>query len=107
MADVRTIFAALGDGTRLAIVERLLSEGELPAGAFQGDFPISPPAISRHLAVLTDAGLVHRRVHRQQRLYSVRPEALQAVHDWTKDRRAFWEASLDRLDAVLAKKETP
>lgn len=94
-------FAALGDPTRLAIVERLLKEGELAAGVLCTDAGMSPPAISRHLKVLREAGLVAQRVDAQRRLYSVRPEAVQAISAWTMSHREFWQASLDRLARTL------
>ncbi len=94
-------FSALGDGTRFAIVERLLTEGELTAGALQQGTEISAPAISRHLKVLRNAGIVRQRTDAQRRIYSVQPEAVRAIHRWTMDHRKFWEASLDRLEAAL------
>lgn len=101
MSALPPIFAALSDPNRFAIVERLMSEGELSAGEISYAFDISAPAISRHLSVLHDAGLVRRRAMRQQRLYSVEPGAIRKVSDWTLDHRAFWEASLTRLEAAL------
>ena len=95
-------FAALSDETRLAVVERLMAEGELPAGTLAQDAAISGPAISRHLKVLREAGVIRQRAEGTRRLYSVRPEALRAISNWTMDHRAFWEAGLDRLDALLA-----
>lgn len=101
MPDLPETFAALGDPTRLAIVERLLARGELPAGALLDVAPLSPPAISRHLKVLRTAGVVRRRVDAQRRLYSVSPEALGAIASWALDRREFWEGSLTRLAQAL------
>lgn len=101
MSDIPKIFSALSDPTRFAIVERLMNEGELPAGALQAGFEISAPAISRHLSVLNGAGVVNRRVNRQQRLYSVRPEIMQDICSWTMTHREFWESSLMRLEAAL------
>lgn len=102
MSHLSRTFAALADDTRLALVERLLADGELPAGALADTAPISAPAISRHLKVLREAGVIRQRVVGTHRFYSVRPEALKAVSDWTLDHKAFWEASLDRLEAALA-----
>ena len=99
--DLPTLFSALSDANRFAIVERLMAEGELTAGSIGKDLPISAPAISRHLNVLHGAGLVTRRVNRQQRLYSVRPEAIQSVSDWVMDHRKFWAGSLDKLEEIL------
>lgn len=94
-------FSALGDATRFAIVERLLNQGELSAGDLQDAADISAPAISRHLKVLRNAGVIDQRVDRQRRMYSVRPAAVQAIHGWVIDHRKFWENSLDRLEQAL------
>ncbi len=102
MSELIRTFAALSDHTRFAVVERLMAEGELSAGALVETANMSAPAMSRHLKVLREAGLVQQRVLGTSRLYSVRPEGLKAVADWTKDHRAFWEAGLDRLEAMLA-----
>ncbi|MCB1421483.1 MAG: winged helix-turn-helix transcriptional regulator [Nitratireductor sp.] len=103
MQQLVTTFSALGDPVRFAIVERLLGEGELSAGDIQSGEAISPPAISRHLKVLRRAGIVEQRIEKQRRLYSVRPEAVQAISAWTMSHREFWEASLNRLEAALMK----
>ena len=95
------LFSALSDPTRFAIVERLMQEGELPATDIQGAFDISAPAISRHLAVLRDAGVLDRRVDGQKRIYAVRPEALQEISAWTISHKDFWNQSLKRLEAAL------
>ncbi len=100
-----TTFAALGDSTRFAIVERLLDRGALPAGELQDVSNISAPAISRHLKVLREAGLVTQTVDAQRRIYSVAPVAVQAIHAWTMDHADFWNASLDRLAAALDRED--
>lgn len=94
-------FSALGDPTRFAIVERLLNEGDLSAGALQDGISLSPPAISRHLKVLRKAGLVDQRIDQQRRIYSVRPQAVQAISTWTMQHREYWQSSLDRLEAAI------
>lgn len=76
------VFAALSDDTRFQIVNRLLSDGELPVGAIAAPFSVTPPAISRHLRVLETAGLVERRIDRQRRMIRVRPEALEVIGEW-------------------------
>ena len=96
-------FAALGDPTRLAIVEMLLAEGEKNAGEIRARAPISAPAVSRHLKVLTDAGLITRRVDRQRRIYAVDPRAMGQISDWLQLHIDFWEGSLDRLQAAVEK----
>lgn len=105
MKDLRTVFAALSDETRFHIVERLMKDGELPAGDLVSKSEISGPAISRHLKVLREAGLVQQRAEGTKRLYAVRPEALKSISDWTIDHRAFWETGLDRMAAALAAEE--
>ena len=102
MTNLIQTFSALSDPTRLRLVERLMAQGELPAGDLVAEFTISAPAISRHLKVLRKAGLLNQRVVGTHRFYSVRPEAMRAISDWTIDHRAFWDASLNRLDTLLA-----
>ena len=101
MTQLPTTFAALGNATRLAIVEQLLAEGEQSAGMLQADAKITPPAMSRHLKVLREAGILVQRVDAQRRLYSVEPTAVQAISEWALNFREFWTGSLDRLDAAL------
>lgn len=98
-------FSALSDPVRLAIIERLLDEGELSAGEIGGGFEISAPAVSQHLGVLRAAGLVRRRAAAQRRLYSIEPAGLAAVVDWADQARRFWDASLDRLHRALKEEE--
>ncbi|MBJ3777696.1 ArsR/SmtB family transcription factor [Acuticoccus mangrovi] len=81
-SELLAVFAALSDDTRLAIVNRLLQDGELPVGAIAAPFSVTPPAISRHLRVLETAGLVERRIDRQRRMIRVRPEALDVISEW-------------------------
>ncbi len=94
-------FAALGNPVRLAIVERLLRDGELAAGSLVAEGKKSAPAMSHHFKVLRDAGIVVQRVDAQRRLYSVRPEAMRAFGKWSLTYREFWGQSLDRLGAAL------
>ncbi len=101
MSHLSTVFAALSDPHRLNIIETLMRDGETPAGQISDMFDISGPAVSRHLSVLHKAGLVTRRVAGKQRLYSVQPDGIRRVSKWTMDHRAFWEASLDRMEIAL------
>ena len=96
-------FAALGNPVRLAIVERLLHEGELAAGEIVAGTPMSGPAMSHHFRILREAGIVDQWIDRQRRLYAVRPEAVRAIGVWSLTWRAFWDESLDRLEAALDK----
>jgi DNA-binding transcriptional ArsR family regulator len=99
-------FAALGNATRLAIVERLLRDGEVAAGDL-ADGTMSAPAMSHHFRVLRDAGIVVQRVDAQRRLYSVRPEAIRAIGQWSLTYKQFWEQSLDRLGTLIDKENRP
>lgn len=93
-------FAALADPTRRAILSRL-AQGHTHVGDLAQPFPISAPAVSRHLRVLEQAGLIEREVAARHRICHLRPHALQAAHDWLQQYRSFWEASLDRLAELL------
>jgi DNA-binding transcriptional ArsR family regulator len=85
---------ALGDGTRRAILARLLKEGPLPVVKLAREFPVSRPAISQHLRVLKDANLVTDRAEGTRRVYALNPDAfdsLRAYFDrfWTEALAAF------------------
>jgi DNA-binding transcriptional ArsR family regulator len=95
-----TTFAALADPTRRAILERL-SRGRASVGELAKPFPISLPAISRHLKVLEGAGLVVRDREAQWRPSTLRAEPLKEAADWLETYRVIWEGRMDRLDAHL------
>lgn len=103
--SVQRIFSALSDPTRFAIVEQLLEQGDQTAGALAEPFDISKPAISRHLKVLEDAGVIERRIDRQYRSFRVRPQSMRSLNDWVERYRRFWNTSFDRLEKVLQKEE--
>jgi DNA-binding transcriptional ArsR family regulator len=94
------VFAALADPTRRAILSRLL-EGDATVNELAEPFPISLPAVSRHLKVLENAGLIRRSRNAQWRTSSLETAPLQEVTDWMEPYRRFWDASFDRLDAHL------
>ena len=100
-SQLPTIFDALSDPTRLAIIEKLLVDGEQAAGALAEPFAVSKPAISRHLRILEGAGLIEHRVDRQWRRYRIRPGSIEAVDEWLERYRAFWGTALDRLEQML------
>ena len=91
---------ALADPTRRRIVE-LLAAGELEAGAIAGRFDVSRPAVSRHLRVLREAGLVRSRPAAQRRLYSLDPTPLAELDEWLGRYRQFWSQRLDALETEL------
>ena len=95
-----TTFAALADPTRRAILARL-ALGESSVNQLAEPFNISLPAISRHLKVLENAGLITRGRDAQWRPCKLNPDRLKTVDDWLDDYRRFWEESFDRLDEYL------
>jgi DNA-binding transcriptional ArsR family regulator len=101
-----SLFAALADPTRRAIIEQLIAAGELSVGDVAAPFDISGPAITRHLQVLERAGLIERRIERQWRFVRLRTDALAPVESWLSRQRRHWTAALDRLEA-LAAAQTP
>jgi DNA-binding transcriptional ArsR family regulator len=96
-------FAALADPTRRAIVTRL-AEGEATVSELAEPFPVSLPAISRHLKVLERAGLIARGRDAQWRPSRLQAEPLDDAAEWIGSRRRTWEARMDRLDAHLRRK---
>jgi DNA-binding transcriptional ArsR family regulator len=94
------VFGALADPTRRAVLD-LLRHQELPAGQIAQAFPVSRPAISKHLGLLRRARLVQQRREGRRRLYRLNPDPLKAVDSWLKDYRAFWESSLTSLKAFV------
>lgn len=95
------VFAALGDPTRRAIVERL-AHGEATVQELSEPFDISAPAISRHLKVLEQAGLISRGREAQSRPCRLEAATLKDVRDWTATMRRFWSESFDKMDEYLA-----
>ena len=95
-----TTFAALADPTRRAILARL-ALGETSVSVLAEPFDISLPAISRHLKVLEQAGLIARGREAQWRPCRIEPEALKGVDDWLEVYRNLWNERLDRLDHYL------
>lgn len=94
---------ALADPTRRRIVE-LLADGELTAGELAAEFSTSRPAVSRHLRVLREQGLVTVRSDAQRRVYSLDPAPLVELDAWLARYRSFWSQRLDALDTQLARK---
>jgi DNA-binding transcriptional ArsR family regulator len=91
---------ALADPTRRQIVE-LLAERERDAGEIASHFRVSRPAVSRHLRVLREHGLVQSRSVAQRRVYSLEPAPLEELDAWLSKYRAFWTNRLDALDVQL------
>jgi DNA-binding transcriptional ArsR family regulator len=97
-------FAALAEPTRRSIVE-MLGQGAMSAGEITARFDVSAPAISQHLKVLREAGLVQVEVSGQRRIYRLDPAGLDAFDAWVRKVRGFWGTHLDLLEQELAKPE--
>jgi DNA-binding transcriptional ArsR family regulator len=90
------VFQAIADPTRRAILDRLRA-GPAPVNALASDFKQSRPAVSKHLRVLRLARLVDEERIGRERLYQLRPLALQPVAGWLEGYRSFWQVNLNRL----------
>lgn len=101
--DRAAIFHALADDTRREILD-LLRTSERSAGELADAFPVSRPAVSRHLRVLRQAGLVSHRKQAQSRLYRLSPEALREVDRWLDRYRVFWTARMHNLKRYVEEK---
>ena len=101
MANSERAFAALTDPTRRAVFERLRS-GPKPVGEIASGMPVSRPAVSQHLKVLKDAGLVADRSEGTRRIYHIDPKGLGVMRAWLDQ---FWEAALAAFAAEANRKE--
>ena len=93
----------LAEPRRLQILD-LLRDGERPVGELVERLGVSQPAVSKHLRVLKEAGLVEARPDAQRRLYRIRPEPLAELDDWLAPYRALWTTHLDRLEDHLERR---
>src|SRR5215470_10891153 len=93
-------FTALADPTRRAVLD-LLRRGSQPAGQIAQAFPVSRPAISKHLRLLRRAHLVREHREGRNRVYQLNPEPLRVVDSWIDQYRVFWTASLNNLKAFV------
>jgi DNA-binding transcriptional ArsR family regulator len=102
--DLARTFAALSDPTRLRILARLVEE---PATCkdLETPFDISQQAVSKHIGVLRDAGLLRQRNEGRSRVCEVVPGALEEVVGWIDQHRALWAGRFDQLDAYLEAKK--
>jgi len=99
-ADATATIEALAEPHRRAILD-LLREGERPVGDLVDHLRMSQPAVSKHLRVLREAGLVEARVEAQRRFYRIRAEPLAELDQWLSAYRDLWSTHLDRLEAHL------
>jgi len=95
------LFKTLADPTRRALFERLCREGEKTVGALTVRARISQPAVSKHLGILKQAGLVRDRHEGRQTHYSADPQGLAPLNDWMHAYGAFWREKFDHLENLL------
>jgi DNA-binding transcriptional ArsR family regulator len=95
------LFKTLADPTRRAIFERLCRDGEQTVAALTAQAGVSQPAVSKHLGVLKQAGLVLDRQSGRQTHYRSQPAALAPLLDWTSQMAGFWESRFDDLEQLL------
>ncbi len=93
-------FEVLAEPNRRRILD-LLRTDERPVGELVSSLDISQPAVSKHLRILREAGLVEARADARQRVYRLRPEPLKAIDDWLAPYRAQWQSRLDDLERHL------
>lgn len=98
------VFGALSDPTRRAILERL-ARGEFTVSELAEPFDMSLPAVSKHLKVLEEAGLLHRLRDGRLRRCRLDPAPLGAASNWIESHRAFWDAQFQRLERYLEETE--
>jgi len=98
---ISLVFGALADPIRRAILTRLM-EGDATVAELAAPFNVSQPAISRHLKVLENAGLISRTRRRTARLSHLEPEPLREVTEWLARYQRFWDESHERLEELLA-----
>ena len=95
------LFRTLADPTRRALFEQLCREGETTVGALTARAGVSQPAVSKHLGILKQAGLVCDRHEGRQTHYSAQPAALVPLTDWTNQMAGFWQSRFDHLEDLL------
>lgn len=100
--QLSAVFGALADPTRRAILMRL-TQGDANVSELSQPFSMSQPAISRHLRVLEEAGLISRRRHATARLSHLEAEPLKVATTWLAGYRQYWEESFERLSDLLAR----
>jgi DNA-binding transcriptional ArsR family regulator len=98
------VYAAIADPTRRALLLRLADEGEKKVTELLEPFSMSQPAVSKHLRILREAGLVRSRKEGRLRLYEVEAGALRQVYNWVSHFEKYWDKKLDALGRYLDKR---
>lgn len=100
-SQLDAVFSALSDPTRRAILERL-ANGQATVNEIAEPFSMSQPAVSRHLKVLEQAGLIEREIDQQRRPARLKADQMSAAADWLAEFEQFWTTSFNQLDNILA-----
>jgi DNA-binding transcriptional ArsR family regulator len=98
-------FAAVADPTRRKIIELLALQGQLSATQIAAQFAISAQAISQHLKILREAGVLHMEKRAQQRLYRINPDRMREIEAWAQRIAYLWQARFDAIAALLEAEE--
>ena len=94
-------FGALAEPHRRRVVEILSHRGRLSASQICREFKVTPQAVSQHLRVLREAGVIQMEKHAQRRIYTFNPRSMDPIQLWTADVTKSWNRRLDRLDQAL------
>lgn len=99
------VYAAIADPTRRTLLLRLAEEGEKNVSELRQPLSISQPAVSKHLRILREAGLVRSRKEGRLKLYAIHAQRLREVHDWVRHFEKYWDEKLDALGDYLDKQK--
>ncbi|WP_025899373.1 ArsR/SmtB family transcription factor [Sneathiella glossodoripedis] len=94
-------FAALAEPNRRRMIELIATRNQISSSAISNEFTISAPAVSQHLKILREAGLIQVEKRAQQRLYSLNSEGIDEIWEWLNQMRSFWNDRLDVLEKIL------
>ena len=103
--ELMDLFAALAEPTRRRIIELLAEHGQMAASDIYQRFDATPPAISQHLKVLRESGLVKVEKQAQKRLYEINPDRVHEFELWAQRTIQLWSKRFDRLDQIIQNKQ--
>lgn len=102
---MRDVYSAVADPTRRELIDLLAGADEVPLHKLTAEFEVGRTAISKHLTMLREAGLVDVRKEGRETLYRLTPEPLQEIQNWVALYQQFWTVRLDKLKTLLEKDE--
>lgn len=103
--ETKQLFGALSEPHRVGIVELLADKGQMNATAISQEFQITAAAVSQHLKVLREAGVLVMEKQAQKRLYQLNPQAFDELELWAKQMKTAWRSRFSKLDELLAEDE--